>query len=238
MDSQWNDEFHDRMVEACKGWQVMGRLADGLKSSHTNCDNWYKVVNYPESHDEVGNVNDRIANVAGFGQGLRRNKVAAAATLLGRGIPMWFMGAESGESAQFSFSGDQALDLEKYLSDKTCSQVRSWWKVLCDLRRGNTLLQGPSPIQVHYADGNVLAFSRGEGREYFAVLNFDWQAQWRSLAELNLPNGLYRELWNSTWPAFAVEGEDEHGNGGRDAQLSRNNWLNIPDYGVVVLEKR
>jgi 1,4-alpha-glucan branching enzyme len=238
MDSQWNDDFHDRIVEACKGWQVMGRLADGLKCSHTNCDNWYKVVNYPESHDEVGNVNDRIANVAGFGQGLRRNKVAAAATLLGRGIPMWFMGAESGESAQFSFSGDQALDLEKYLSDKTCSQVRSWWKVLCDLRRGNPLLQGPSPIQVHYADGNVLAFSRGEGREYFAVLNFDWQAQWRSLAVLNLPNGLYRELWNSTWPAFAVEGEDEHGNGGRDAYLGRDHWLQIPDYGVVVLEKR
>jgi 1,4-alpha-glucan branching enzyme len=73
-----------------------------LKYSHTQCDNWYNVVNYPESHDEVGNVNDRIVNVAGPGQGLRRNKVAAAATLLGRGIPMWFMGAESGEWSQFT----------------------------------------------------------------------------------------------------------------------------------------
>jgi hypothetical protein len=70
------------------------------------------------------------------------------------------------------------------------------------------------------------------------VLNFGANAHWRSLAELNLPNGIYRELWNSTWPAFAVEEEGEHGNGSRDAQLSRNEWLNIPDYGAVVLEKR
>jgi 1,4-alpha-glucan branching enzyme len=238
MDSQWNDDFHDRMVDACKGWQVMGKLADALKSSHTNSDNWYKVINYPESHDEVGNVNDRIVNVAGIGQGLRRNKVAAAATLLGRGIPMWFMGAESGEWAQFTFSGDEALDLDRYFREQACTQVRAWWNVLCQLRRGNSILQGPSPLQVLFADGNILAFSRGEGGEYFAVLNFGAEAQQRSLAELNLPNGLYRELWNSTWPAFVVEGEDEHGNGARDAQLSRNESLKIPDYGVVLLEKR
>ncbi len=236
--TQWNDDFHDRMVDACKGHRVAARLADALKYSHTQCDDWYKVVNYPESHDEVGNVNDRIVNVAGPGQGLRRNKVAAAATLLGRGIPMWFMGAESGEWAQFTFSGHEALDLDRYLREKACSQVRAWWKVLCDLRRGNSILQGPSPLRVHYADGNLLAFSRGEGGEYFVVLNFGAEAHWHSLAELNLPNGLYRELWNSTWPPFEVEWEDEHGNGGRDAQLSRNEWLNVPDYGVVVLEKR
>ena len=216
----------------------MGSLADALKSSQTNCDNWYKVVNYPESHDEVGNVNDRIVNVAGFGKGLRRNKVAAAATLLGRGIPMWFMGAESGEWAQFTSAGHEALDLDRYLRDTACGQVRAWWNVLCDLRRGNTILQGPSPLLVHYATGNVLAFSRGDNREYFVVLNFGWEAHWQSLAELNLPDGLYCELWNSTWPAFAVEGEDEHSNGSRNAQLSRNDWLNIPDYGVVLLEKR
>ena len=36
--------------------------------------------------------------------------------------------------------------------------------------------------------------------------------------------GLYRELWNSTWPAFVVESEDEHTNGGRDARLHRGSW--------------
>jgi 1,4-alpha-glucan branching enzyme len=238
MDSQWNDDFHDRLVDACRGAPVMQKLSEALEYSHTRCDNWYKVVNYPESHDEVGNVNDRIVNVAGPGQGFRRNKVAAAATLLGRGIPLWFMGAESGEWAQFTSSGHEALDLDRYLREEACSRVRAWWRVLCDLRKGNPILQGPSPLQVHLNEGNVLAFSRGEGGEYFAVLNFGWEAHQRSLAELKLPEGLYRERWNSTWPAFAVEEEDEHGNGGLEAQLSRNDWLHIPDYGVVVLEKR
>jgi hypothetical protein len=45
----------------------------------------------------------------------------------------------------------------------------------------------------------------------------------RPLWELNLPDRSYRELWNSTWPAFAVLGEeeDEHTNGGRDARCPR-----------------
>jgi hypothetical protein len=61
MDTQWCDNFHDRMVDACKGNYVMSALADAFKLSHTACDNWYKVTNYSESHDEVGNVRDRIA---------------------------------------------------------------------------------------------------------------------------------------------------------------------------------
>jgi len=225
------------LVDACRGWEVMTPLADALKLSQTHCDNWYKVINYPESHDEVGNVNDRIVNVAGFGQGLRRNKVAAVITLFSRGLPMWFMGAESGEWAQFTSSGQDALDLERYLSDDNCRRLRAWWNVLCELRRGNPKLQGPSPLQVHYAGGNRLAFSRGWGEEYFVVTNFGPWGGWSSLAELNLPHWTYRELWNSTWPAFAVEGEDEHGNGGRSAHLSRHQWLNIPDYGAVILER-
>jgi len=237
MDSQWCDGFHDRLVDACRGFQVMSALADAVKVTHTSCDQWYETTNYPESHDEVGNVNDRIANVGGFGQGLRRNKVAAAATLLSRGIPLWFMGAESGESAQFTFAGTTALDLDGYLADDARGRVRAWWNVLCDLRRGNSRIQGPSPLTVHYAAGEMLAFSRGEGLEYFVVLNFGPWSGWRPLAELNLPHGHYKELWNSTWPAFAVEWEDEHTNGGRDVRLGRETWVQIPDYGAVILEK-
>jgi 1,4-alpha-glucan branching enzyme len=237
MDSQWCDDFHDRLVDACRGYEVMSRLADAAKVTHTSCEQWYEATNYPESHDEVGNVNDRLANVGGFGQGLRRNKVAAAATLLSRGIPLWFMGAESGESAQFTSHGNTALDLDSYLRDDFRGKVRAWWNMLCDLRRGNPKLQGPSPLAVHYAEGETLTFSRGDGQEYFAVLNFGSWSGWRPLFELNLPHWQYKELWNSTWPDFAVEGEDEHANGGRDARLQRGSWLQIPDYGVVILER-
>lgn len=56
---------------------------------------------------------------------------------------------------------------------------------------------------------------------------------------LNLPGGTYRELWNTTWPAFAVasESEGEHTNGGRDARLDRGMALEVPDYGAFVIER-
>ena len=238
MDTQWCDAFHDRLVDACRGGEVMPRLADALQLGHTACDDWYKVTNYPESHDEVGNVRDRIAYVAGWRRGLRLSKVAAEATLLSRGIPMFFMGAESAEDRQFTFGGAEPLDLDGYLGDADRGRVRAWWRALARQRRSPSI-QGPAPLAVHFAAGQLLAFARGDRGDYFAVLNFGGWAGWRSLGELHLPDGTYRERWNSTWPAFAVAGEDEdeHTNGGRAARLTRADWLHVPDYGAVVLER-
>ena len=67
--------------------------------------------NYAEA-DEVGNVRDRIAYVAGWGQGFRMAKVAAAGTLLSRGIPMAFMGAEAGRTSSSEFGSSATLDLD------------------------------------------------------------------------------------------------------------------------------
>ncbi len=239
MDTQWSDSFHDVLVKACKGEWIIPALADALKLSHTACDDWYKVTNYPESHDEVGNVNDRIANIAGWGRGLRMSKVAAAATLMCRGIPMFFMGAESGEHRQFEFGQGTTLDLAGYLTDGDKSRVRAWWRELLFLRR-NPSLQGPSPLEVRFAEGQTLAFSRGSRGDYFTLLNFGGQSGWQNLGVLNLPEGTYRELWNSTWPDFAIQGEqeDEHTNGGRSAALTRGHSLQIPDYGAIILERR
>lgn len=238
MDTQWCDDFHDRLVQACKGWHVLPQLADAIKLSHTVCNEWSDVTNYPESHDEVGNVNDRICNVAGFGRGLRMAKVAAAATLFSRGIPMFFMGAESGEHRQFQNGSDEPLDLDDYLTDADRCRVRTWWGDLCRTR-GNPAIKGPAPLDVCFADGQLLAFTRGEGPDFFVLLNFGAWSGHKRLAEINCPQGTYRELWNSTWPAFAIqsEQEDEHTNGGRDARLFGNHWLHIPDYGAVILEK-
>jgi 1,4-alpha-glucan branching enzyme len=238
MDTQWGDEFHDRLVDASRGWDVMGRLADAVKTSHVHCQRWHEVTCFPESHDEVGNVPDRIVNVGGLGQGLRRNKVAAAATLFSRGIPLWFMGAESGEWRQFRQGSNEALDLDAYERDVAASRVRAWWNKLCGLRRGNPRIEGPAPLRVHYAQDGMLAFSRGEGGEWFVVLNFSDRAGERSLGALNLPDGEYRELLNSTWGPYQVEWEDEHPNGGWDARLRRDVTLNVPDYGAVILERR
>lgn len=237
MDTQWCDEFHDRLVEAARGWNVMGRLADAMKVTHQPGARWFESTNYPESHDEVGNLPDRIACVAGLGQGYRRNKVAAAATLLGRGIPLWFMGAESGEWRQFAQKASTPLDLEHYEQDFSRARIREWWNRLCDFRRGDGRVQGPAPIRVHFAQDGMLAFSRGDHADLFVVLNFSPWYGWRSLAEMNLPEGVYAEILNSTADDFRlqVEGEDPHGNSG---QLTREHGLHVPDFGVVVLERR
>lgn len=238
MDTQWCDNFHDRMVDACKGNYVMPALADAFKLSRTACDDWYKVTNYSESHDEVGNVRDRIAYIAGWKRGWRMNKVAAAATLLSRGIPMFFMGEESGEDLQFSFGGDSTLYLDNYLKDDDRSRIRDWWRELILLRR-NPSLQGPSPLDVCFADGQLLAFTRGQRSDFFVMLNFGGWTGHHNLGYLNLPDGNYCELWNSTWPAFAIRSEDEeeHTNGGRGARLNRSHWLHIPSYGALMLER-
>ena len=239
MDTQWGDDFHDRMVDACRREFGMSRLAQAYKLSHTVCDEWYNVTNYAESHDEVGNVRDRIAYVAGWGQGFRMAKVAAAGTLLSRGIPMAFMGAEAGEDKQFEFGSSAKLPLDQYLADADRSRIRAWWRVLSDLRRTRSALKGPAPLDVLFADGQLLTLSRGQRGDYFVMLNFGGWSGSHNLGYLSLPDGIYRELWNSTWPAFAISGENEgeHTNGGRDARLRRWNSLQIPDYGAVILER-
>jgi 1,4-alpha-glucan branching enzyme len=239
MDSQWGDDFHDRLIEACgRKFGVMPRLADALKLTHTQCDDWSRIVSYPESHDEVGNVPDRVARVAGFGQGWRMSKVAAAATLLSRGIPLYFMGLESGEHKQFKFGSDEQLDIDEYLANPDRRRIRAWWRELGWLHR-NPNIKGPSPLDVCFADGQMLAFTRGQNGDFFVLLNFGGWSGRKSLAQLNLPWGEYRELYNSTWPVFAIppEHEGEHTNGGRSARLHGGHTLHIPDYGVVILEK-
>jgi 1,4-alpha-glucan branching enzyme len=238
MDTQWCDNFHDRLIEACRGAFVMSDLARAFQTTQFDCDNWYKATNYCESHDEVGNVRDRVAFVAGWKRGLRMSKVASAATILSRGMPMFFMGAEAAEDAQFSSGSTDRLKLDLYLSDPGKTKVREWWKEMLRLRR-SPIITGPSPLEVRYAQDQMLAFSRGSHGDIYVLLNFGGWAGLKPLAELNLPDGTFCELWNSTWPAFAIqsEDEDEHMNWGRDARLTRGNWLHIPDYGVVVLSR-
>ena len=173
--------------------------------------------------------------MAGFGFGWRMAKVAAAVVLLGRGIPMFFMGAESGEHRQFFNGSNSTLDLDAYLNGTAQGRIRAWYNTLLDLRSSHNI-KGPSPLAVVYAQDQQLAFVRGRKR-ILHLVNFGGWSGWKSLGELNLSDGVYHELWNSTWPAFTVEGEGEHTNGGRNARLNRGSWLQVPDYGAVVLER-
>jgi 1,4-alpha-glucan branching enzyme len=240
MDTQWCDDFHDRLVDACRrDLTVIPRLSEAFEVGNGASLSWYGPTNYPESHDEVGNVRDRIAYVAGYGQGFRMAKVAAAATLFSRGIPLFFMGAESGEDQRFEFGSARALDLDRYQSEPDRGRIRGFWRALGEARRNNPCIEGPSPLSVRFAEGQLLAFARGDSEDYFVLLNFGGWSGKKRLSELNLGAGVYRELWNSTWPAFAIacEDEGEHSNGGREARLHRGSELEIPDYGAIVLER-
>ncbi|HET7542326.1 MAG TPA: alpha amylase C-terminal domain-containing protein, partial [Polyangiaceae bacterium] len=220
-------------LEAAQEQNVMSGLADALKATQGNGDAWYEMTNYPESHDEVGNDDHRISGQA---RGYRRNKVAAAATLFARGLPMWFMGSEYGEYRQFRKDSRGPITLHP---DGDQARVRRWWDRLCELRRGNSRVQGPAPIDVKYAQDRMLAFTRGDNADLFVLLNFSpWEGQ-RSLAELNLPSGEYKELLNSTWGEYQIssEGEQDRSNGGWDARLIRDYTLNIPAYSALVLER-
>jgi hypothetical protein len=56
---------------------------------------------------------------------------------------------------------------------------------------------------------------------------------------LGLPSGAaYKEIFNSSWPVFQVEFEQEHTNGGYDAQIYSGQILNLPYVGAVVLQRR
>ncbi len=239
MDSQWCDDFHDRMVDVCRRRSDVSGLSQAMQITQHYCQNWFNSTNYAESHDEVGNEDNRIPTCAEFGTGLRVAKVALTSVLLGRGIPLIFMGGEAGETRQFAKDRLDTLPLAQYDTDINQKQVLAWFQILCGLRRDDNRIKGPSPLTVHRASGKLLVFSRGGSQEFFVVLNFGGWSGSNSLAYLNLPNGVYRELWNSTWPAFAIPGEweGEHTNWGRDARLSRNDSLTIPDYGVVILQR-
>lgn len=113
MDSQWTDTFHDNFKAVLTGahldnlWPVFGHFGDG----------WQDATVYTESHDEVGNTDDRIAKRGRDSKGWEMNQVSLAGTLMSRGTPMIFMGQEAGETTQFHIDWwDDRLPLDDYES--------------------------------------------------------------------------------------------------------------------------
>ena len=73
----------------------------------------------------------------------------------------------------------------------------------------------------------------------FTVVTFGTPNQQQDSSWLGLPSGAaYKEIFNSSWPVFQVEFEQEHTNGGYDAQIYSGQILNLPYVGAVVLQRR
>jgi 1,4-alpha-glucan branching enzyme len=176
------------------------------------------------------------------------SQVAAAGTVLGRGIPMIFMGQEAGELMQFGQDDDKLrdynpgtghtwwddrLDLGAYETDAGRQKVRRWYTRMLEIRKNDPEgLAWPDIAITHLHDDNgVVAFTRGQGK-YLIVLNFKGNSWDRYRVGVT---GHYRELANTSWPAFNLGGYTERTRGGDQAHQIDD--VPIPAYGAVVLKR-
>ena len=243
-DSQWTDDFHDNFKAV-----LTGQHLDHLYGVFTYFgDSWQDALVYSESHDEVGNTDDRIARRARDGKGWEMDQLAAVGTVLARGIPMIFMGQEGGEWMQFGQDDgklrdynpgtgntwwDDRLSLANYETNLGQNKVREWYKTMFDIRRNDPeSFAWPKVAITHiHNDNGIVAFTRDDGK-YLVVLNFrgrDWEHYRVGVS------GRYRELANTSWPEFNLGGYATRTRGREQAQ-----WIDdipIPAYGAVVLKR-
>jgi hypothetical protein len=120
------------------------------------------------------------------------------------------------------------------------TRILGWFRQLMGLRNDPTKgLQGDANYQVVATGNRTVAFTCGEAQRLFVVVTFATPDQRQNSAWLGLPAGSeYKEIFNSSWPDFQVEFEQEQSNGGYDAQISSGQILSLPFIGAVVLERR
>jgi len=243
-DSQWCDPFHDRFKAVLTG-QHLNNLYDAFTEFG---DSWQDGLIYSESHDEVGNTDDRIARRGRDAKGWEMCQIAAAGTLLGRGVPMIFMGQEAGEAMQFGQADDKLreynpgtghtwwddrLDLQAYESNAGRKKVRDWYRKILEIRKADMQALATSSIEIKHIhdDNGVAAFTRANGK-YLVVMNFK-QNSWDSY-NVGVA-GRYKEIANTSWPAFNLGGYAERSRQGDQARDITE--VPIPAYGAVILKR-
>jgi 1,4-alpha-glucan branching enzyme len=252
MDGQWGIDETFRLRDASYDlWSSAADDADPVRREMNNPANWgrpfHQAVRFGESHDMVSEQdsgNKRIAKRPPFGCGLRLAKALGTLTLLSNGVPMLFMGQEVGETVPFSFdSSAPALNPQKYLTppgtDNGNTRVLSWLSQLMGLRNDPTQgLQGDTNYQTVAIGQRTGAFACGAQQSLFVVVTFGTANQQQDSGWLGLPAGsVFKEIFNSSWPAFQVESETQQGNGGYAARIGSGQILNLPYIGAVILQR-
>jgi hypothetical protein len=253
MDGQWDiSEVYDLGHAAYDPWQPSDDHAPAVEADMEVPETWpgrqfAEATRFGESHDTVSGqdpANKRIAARPPFGRGLQMAKAVGTVALLSSGVPMLFMGEEVGETRYFSFDNQgpainpQAHDLPAgAATDNT--RVLSWFRSLMGLRNDpGKGLRGSASSQVVRTGRRTVAFTCGPWQQLFVVVTFGTETVQQDSSWLGLPGGAYKEIFNSSWPAFQVEFEPERANGGPDAQINSGQILNLPPIGAVVLERR
>lgn len=253
MDGQWGiDEVYQIRAASYDsghpGWDDSVPLKAEMDKPQYWGRPFFQATRFGESHDMVSGqdvLNIRIAARPPFGQGYQMAKALGALTLLSNGIPMLFMGQEVGEAVAFSFdNNDQWINPQVHdlppaaATDNT--RILAWFRQLMGLRNDPSKgLQGDANYQVVATGNRTEAFVCGSGQRLFAVVTFGTANQQQDSSWLGLPAGApYKEIFNSSWPVFQVESEQEQTNGGYDAQIYSGQTINLPWIGAVVLERR
>jgi 1,4-alpha-glucan branching enzyme len=195
------------------------------------------------SAQDPGNL--RIAARPPFGCGLQLAKALGALTLLSNGVPMLFMGQEIGETAPFAFdSSAPALNPQEHDGATVATTdhqtpVLQWFRNLLGLRNDPSQgLQGESNYQVVGTGNLTVAFTCGSDQRLFVVVTYGTPNPQQDSSWLGLPANLrYKEIFNSSWPAFQVSGEPVVTNGGPSASIQSGNLVNLPYIGAVVLQR-
>ncbi len=229
MDSQWTDNFHDNFKAVLTGAHL--NLLNNVFNNFTV--NWYNASIYSESHDEVGNTDDRIAKRGRDGKGWEMNQISLAGTIMGRGMPMVFMGQEAGETRQFHIDWwADCLNLADYEANAGRAKILAWYKALNAIRNADkTILSESNSVvrYIHDIDG-VFAFARGNN-DYLIVMNF--RGATRTNYNIGI-SGYYREVANTSWPEFNLGGVPEASRGKAAQQITT---VSVPAYGAVILKK-
>lgn len=230
MDSQWTDTFHDSFKSVLTGshldnlWPVFGHFGDG----------WQDATVYTESHDEVGNTDDRIAKRGRDGKGWEMNQLSLTGTIMARGTPMVFMGQEAGESKQFHIDWwSDRLPLGTYETNPAQKKILDWYKKLNEIRNDDLLTFASSNSWISHIHNNngIAAFTRADSK-YVVVMNFS-SATWFNY-DVGI-SGNYREIANTSWDDFNIGGVQQATRGSSQAFAINN--VHIPAYGAVVLIK-
>jgi 1,4-alpha-glucan branching enzyme len=253
MDGQWDIDEVFRIRDASydswhDGWDDSGPLKAEMDKPRYWGRPFFQATRFGESHDMVSAQdagNQRIANRPPFGRGYQMAKALGTLTLLSNGIPMLFMGQEVGETMAFSLDDSghglnpQSHDLPPAAATDN-TRILAWFRQLMGLRNDPSKgLQGDANYQVVSTGNRTEAFVCGSGQRLFTVVTFGTPNQQQDSSWLGLPAGApYKEIFNSSWPVFQVESEQEQTNGGYDAQIYSGQILNLPRIGAVVFERR
>jgi 1,4-alpha-glucan branching enzyme len=243
LDSQWHFAHHYPLAEAAQNQaDKAADIRDQMNWPHSGLRPYYETVRYAESHDSVSNQEgwkQRIARREAYGHGRRMAKAIGTAAILAKGIPMLFMGQESGEDQPFHFGLEHYLRLNDYEdSGHEMHRIYTWFQAMMGLRNNpHNGFRGDDDQSVTTGQ-KTLAFTRGWG-QFFVICTFGTPDTQQNVGWLGLPPSTpYKEVFNSTWPAYQVDGESERSNGGYNAQIYSGHVINLPYMGAVVLERR